>query len=515
MSLAARPEAPSPWWFRHALPIILLAAVGLRAYACWNLGCIDRNGVQFVNFARQLAADPIDAMKTTTRQPAFAWMLLGTQRLIQPYFGGDTPESWQAAGQCLALLGGVAVCVCAYLLTLRLFDRETAILAGLMAALWPHGVELSSGVLSDMPHLAIYLVAMILGMDAMRKAQAGRLAACGFLCGLAYLLRQEALGLLAAIAICWLWPGSGRSRRKQVVGLVLMAIAFAAAAAPHSIATGRFMPNKNPLDLIRHLFAMSPDGGSSILAYIVSPWMAPGRLVEDWSRSGRHVIAALFLASLFLKDAPRAAADGRRLILVAVGLQALLMQARAIVYGELSARYVVIPLVLCIPWAASALRHILLRVATGIPGLTPRGRVMVLIMGLVLPLSPLLAYALRPGEAAKAHYPEAGRWLRAALSTQDTVMAHKDLEQFMFYADLIDPEPRWVKCDRADGAEALRPQWAAHRPTWFVDIRGSHHGELEESEHFRRLLAGDAPELRLIESIGPERRRVYIFRVMP
>lgn len=507
------PEAPRPRSLRRALPLILVAAFLIRAHACLHLGCIDRNGVQFVNFARQLALDPADAMRRTTRQPAFSILLLGAQRLLRPVLG-DTPEAWQLAGHFLALLGGLAVVAAVYLLARRLFDDTTATIAAVFAALWPQGVELSSGVLSDMPHLALYLLALILAFDALTRPHPAHLAACGALCGLAYLFKQEALGLLAAISICWLWPDPVRSRRARALGFAVFLAAFVVVASPHSLMTGHLMPNKNPLDAARRLFSAAPPGDTAhVLAYFVSPWMAPGKLVEDWLRSGRYVIPTLFLVGLFMKSAPRAAPAGRRLALAAVLLHAALVEARVIVYGESSVRYAAIPAALCIPWAASALLHVLGALSARLPA-ERRDRAAALhVIGLLVCLAPLFAYSTRPQEEAKAHYPAAGRWLRENLAPDATVMAHENLEQLLFYANLIDPEPRWIKCPRNADLDALRPLLVQQRPDWFADARGSHHDELDEAAHFRRLAERPPPELTPAQAFGPANRRVLFFRV--
>lgn len=512
---SAAPVAPPSPLPRHALPFILFVSLLIRAYACTQLGCIDRNGVQFVNFAKELSVDPVAAMKQTTRQPAFAWVLLGTERLFRACRVGDSPELWQAAGQSLAVLGGLGVVAAIFILARRLFDSATAIIAALFAAFWPQGVELSSGVLSDMPHLAIYLFAMILALDAVSRARPARLAECGALCGVAYLFKQEALGLLAAVAVCWMLPEQGRTRRSRVVGLLFLLGAFLLVVSPHSLMTGRLMPNKNPLDMVRHLFAAAPavDAGP-LLAYIVSPWMGPAKLLEDWLRSGRYVIPAIFIVGVFLKSAPRAEPAGRRLAIVAAIIHVAMVEARIIVYGESSIRYAAIPAALCIPWAASTLRFILSSIVAKIPDARRKRARAVYFLGMLIPICPLAAYAFRPQEAAKAHYPESGRWLRKNVEAQATVMAHKNLEQLMFYADLIDPEPRWIKCPREDTLEDLRDAFRKNRPDWFVDVRSSHHDELDEESHFRRLLSGDAARLELVESIGPEKRRVYVFRVL-
>lgn len=492
--------SPSPAW--RYLPALLALATLIRVLLSIQPACIDRNGVQFIDFARQLGDDPLRAMRATTRQPGFAWLLLWTHRAL----GGDSPESWQRAGQLIAILGGVAVCAGVYFLTRQLFDHRTATMAALFAALWPQGAELSAGVLSDMPHLALYLAALVLAIRAADHLTPARLALVGLVLGAAYLIRQDAIGLLAAIALCCLTAAKSIPLKRRFVATAAMLVAFAIAVAPHSLATGHLMPNKNPLDLFRSFFSAIPRPSTLLFAEIIPWWKTPGRTVEEWAKSGRYVFATLLLISIFSRQAPRAAPLARRFVIAAILLQLLLVHLRVGVYGEFSVRYTVIPAALALPWAASGFLYLLDRLA--LARANPRT---LRAAAVLLCFAPLIIYLGRPLNRGKDHYRAAGEWLHDHAAPTDTILAHEHLEQLLFYAGRTYPDTTWIKCKRTDDLPAIRARIDQERPAWFVDARASHHGELDETPHFEALSKAPPPGMSLERSFG-EPPHVYVFR---
>jgi 4-amino-4-deoxy-L-arabinose transferase-like glycosyltransferase len=123
-----------------------------------------------------------------------------------------------------ALLGLVAIAGL-YLLTLGAFDRPSAILAGLLLAASPHFLVLSTCVLSDVPALAVVVLAALAFMYAEGKESLVASALCGLLAGLAVIIRVTngaiLVGMLAAVLLV-------RPRRLQFARVAAFAIGFSA-----------------------------------------------------------------------------------------------------------------------------------------------------------------------------------------------------------------------------------------------------------------------------------------------
>lgn len=539
---------------RYGLLLVLILAALVRGYACTEMACISRDGVQFVTYAKRLATEPIAALRDTTKQPGMPLLLLAVNRIaINPVYQ-EHPLIWQACGQFVAFCGGVVSCVLIMLLARRLFrDERLALLAGLIACVWPQGVLLSADVLSDMPHLALYLGALLVGHAAIEKVRIRRLALCGALAGLAYLLRQEALGVVAAVMIGWFWCLKSRSMARRVVGAAVLLLTFAVVVAPYPIAVGRVMPNKTIGELFigpradgaadspadspfhaEHSLALRGEGEPS-LAHLVPWYQAPARMVEEWCKSGRYVLSTLVLIALFLKSCPRAERTGMRLVVLAVVLQVVAVQLRVKSYGEISSRYLLIPAALCIPWASTGMTTLVRLIAARLSlasmaeaartaelagnyaapapfEVVERRRVWSLwLSASILVFAPLAYYAVQPISADKASYKLAGRWLRHHTDKADRILAHDRLEQIMFYAGRAWPVETWLPYE-ADGenADQMERLLAANRPDLFLDARSSRRDQTSKDAGYWDALESLAGyELVWTSGDGPHETRIY------
>lgn len=496
---------------------VLVLALLVRAYLCAQPACISRDGVQFVNFAKQLDDDPIRWMRIHTKQPGFSYLLLATHSSFSSVFGGNTPEAWQRCGELLAMLGGIAVCGLIYLLAHRLYDNDQiATAAAVLAAFWPHGAHLSADVLSDIPHLALYLAALLLAYGAMSVPRIWKLFVCGILCGIAYLLRQEALGLLAAVAFGVLWMRPFKTWTRNLSSILVLLIGFAVTVAPYSIACGKIMPNKGLQNLVDQL-GLAPKQLSLLLAHTIPLWQAPGRMAEEWAKSGRYVFSTLFVLSLIIKTVPRAEQKGKQLVLVAVGIHVALVLLRVRVFGEISSRYMIIPAVLCLPWAAASMMMLFATITDLFAKANKNAKLsrtetrLVLLCGWAVILAPLAYYICLPVNDGKQPYRIAGLWLRKQAASDDVVLAHERLEQLMFYANRTYPnQDKWQRSKESDSIDVIRRKLRRKRPAWLVDATASRRRPIHESRFFESLSA--LTDLTGVYTTDPAERRVHIFR---
>ena len=132
---------------------------------------------------------------------------------------GRRPERlcWVTALTALVAIAGL------YLLTMWAFDRPSAVLAGLLLGTSPHFLGLSTCVLSDVPALAVVVLAVLAFLYAEEKESLVASALCGLLAGMAVTIRvtNDALlaGMLAAVLLV-------RPPRLQFVRVTVFAIGF-------------------------------------------------------------------------------------------------------------------------------------------------------------------------------------------------------------------------------------------------------------------------------------------------
>ncbi len=126
---------------------------------------------------------------------------------------------------CVTVLMALVAIAGLYLLTLGVFDRPSAIFAGLLLAASPHFLVLSTCVTSDVPSLAVVTLVALAFLYAEEKESLTASALCGLLAGLAVIIRFTngaiLVGMLAAALLV-------RPRRLQFGRVMAFAIAFIA-----------------------------------------------------------------------------------------------------------------------------------------------------------------------------------------------------------------------------------------------------------------------------------------------
>lgn len=449
---------------------IFLLALAVRVLVASPDACISKDGTWFIEMAHKLADEPVRHMQIETKQPGLSWMYLALGRLTGHMDPGTAPIAWQALGVWIAVLCGSAVCLLIFELTRQLFDLPTAIIASIFAALWPQGVELSTDALSDQPHLLLYLgVILTVGILNQplqrRKLQLGLLFLTGIVAGLAYWVRLEAIGLLPAV-FCWCaWQRAVTKKMRWhnaaafAAGFLIPFLAFAAV-------TGRLLFVKTPtLSMLGLEFGRS----DWILANAFPLWQTPGRILEAWAKSGRYVFAPLCVIALFWSRVPRGAAQLQHLFGWIVLWHLLLVFARVSMHGELSTRYLLIPGALTIPWAAAGLRTIALALMTRYQRTRPTQIIAATTVALLVVLTPMVPYLLRPINATRMPYRDAGLWLAQHAAPNDIIIATSaKLKQARFYAGRMYPNGDGWRIGTREGSKTLAQQ-VNGTSIWFID----------------------------------------------
>jgi 4-amino-4-deoxy-L-arabinose transferase-like glycosyltransferase len=234
--------------YRNLVIAVLLGALALRvAAACWwerrlpdgvrfGFGDSESYWVLAKTIARgepyQMGPD-----RRVFRTPGYPLLLAG----LFVFAGDEPPVLW--ARMLNAVLGTVAVAGVMVLARL-LFDRQTALLAGLIASVYPEGIMASALVLTEAPFgpfLLLHLILWVLASRASRLSAAIWLGVGGGLAaGVATLIRPSWL-LFTPFALVLAFPW----RRQVWIGVAMLA-ALCAVMTPWWIrnaqVVGTFVP---------------------------------------------------------------------------------------------------------------------------------------------------------------------------------------------------------------------------------------------------------------------------------
>lgn len=502
---------------KPALPAVAVFLAGIVVlFNAARLACVSRDGTHYVTFARQLSREPAFYLKAHRSQPGYSASILAVQSLIPAAWRADPVRSGVLAGQLIACLGFVATVPLVFALTRRLFDRRAATAAAFLAALWPAAAQLGGDVLSDMPHLAIFLVALLAADTALRRPFFWRSLFTGVLCGLAYLFRQESLSLpVSVIAILCV----AAARRALVptaalrggVGLIL---GFALAVAPYVGITGSLFHKKSLGELLQgtpRLSTTAPtarDAADTQRATAMPRAVSHGiDMLDGWARSGRYVFSTLAFAAVLIGVRARATGTSRLLFLILL-LHCGAVALRGSSFGVISSRYMLIPAALTLPWSAAGLcclvDWIALRKAAS------RGLAWMVawfvIAGITLP------YALRTIHAQDVYLRDAGQWLRTAANPEDEVLAEHRACQTVFYSNV-----RWNEWPGEDWPiETILAHDAEASPRWYVHFDGARGTpEIDDSCIETILHHPRWPGAKLAHRAGPRGREVRIIRLRP
>ncbi len=436
--------------------------MGIEAVLLTASPIVARDGLGFIEYARQLSMEPLRAVRTHDQHPGYPALVWGAERALAWCGAAEDTETWTAAARLTSAVAGVVCVALLWWLARELHGVEVANAAALVAAVLPVLRQNAADALSDMPHLACYLGATAVGLWGLRHARLSALASAGALSGAAYWIRPEGLSV-AAVLMVWLamarmaetacnWHW--RSRAVLVVGL-----GAALVAAPNMLLTARVtgkLANKA-------LWASTATPTGPLAAEVASAAtprrvaagpdyaherreserrefldrsrlkLAAGAVTElatEWTKALQYVLIwplAVGWARL-RRASPRGVGAG--LVTALMAWQGALLLALYFVGGYISHRHVMPIVVLCLPAVAVGGGDVARRIQTTAWGARyPRWAAAAVAAGL---LALCLPRGLRPINAAFRPLHEAGIYVRTHAAPGDRVLTN--VPHALFYS---------------------------------------------------------------------------------
>jgi 4-amino-4-deoxy-L-arabinose transferase-like glycosyltransferase len=213
-----------------ALPLILVLALVARVgviiatphfVPVFDAGDYDRHALSIAHGHGY--PDAVFALSgpTAFRPPLYPLALAGVYVL-----GGG----W-TAGRVLGALLGVAMVALIFAISLRLWGRRVAIVAGVLAAVFPPLVLYSATLLSEPLFLVLVLAALFATLEYRRTQRLRWAALAGLACGLASLTRSNGV-LLVVAAGFGVWILRPRLSRAALIAPLIVVLVAGATVAP-------------------------------------------------------------------------------------------------------------------------------------------------------------------------------------------------------------------------------------------------------------------------------------------
>jgi len=472
---------PRYGWLTLALVLTLAVetCVALRSPA------ISPDGVTFIEIARELRRAPLAVMRAQDQHPGYSALIVGAHALLT---AGDQRDStrpdaaaWILAGQFVAMVAGLGCVVLCWLIARRMYDHRIANIAALIAAGLPALRQNAADVLSDTPHLCVYLLAAWCLQVGLERASKSWLLAAGMASGCAFWIRPEGLsvaivgGLYLFTAFC-----ASKSPRRQLTTQALALVCGAAIiTAPYVLATGKLTSKKDPLATVQKpaAFAMPLVNTPAAESIAATPnvRVAPAIVVSpppsgSWSSRLVDALEKYFVElgygfgyvmwipwgfGTFAGSRPTPQGSSLRLLASLALFHSLLLIWLAMTAGYLGHRHVMPIIAVAIPataagieWFGQRLGQLLHR-----PEYSPQFSfaTMLTLVAIALPFS------TRPNNSVAAPVVEAADWVRDASSEGQTLLANSRYPHL--YAELDGPIFGIDVTDLDHGLRTLRPDF--------------------------------------------------------
>jgi 4-amino-4-deoxy-L-arabinose transferase-like glycosyltransferase len=212
------------------LSVILVASIAVRAGAWrhWPTGAIESEGAEYARIAENLKNGQgyvgISTPGTQLVSPPLFPSLIAAASLV-------THNDYELAGRLVAFLLGSLLPLPVFGVGLRLFHRRVAMIAAVITVFYPIFVNLSFSVFSEGPYATLLLTAVYLVLRVFDRPSILNWSFVGGAFGIAYLMRQEAVGPLLVAVLLGLLVGDDSSLVRAKRAIAALAV-FMILASP-------------------------------------------------------------------------------------------------------------------------------------------------------------------------------------------------------------------------------------------------------------------------------------------
>ena len=229
--------------------ILLLIALCIGIYLIATTAIIAKDGVTFIEFARQLETSPVKAMIAQDQHPGYPWLILISHKVMDSLHENTSILSWIYCAQSITLIFRLLAITVLYLIAQHLFGTRLSFWCVLILILLPKPAEYGSDALSDWPHLFFMVTGVLLLLKGATNERWWLFGFVGLAAGIGYLIRPECVQLVMVgglwMGLQLLWPKHTIGKRKVLSGLAILFVGFLAIAGPYMNLKGALFPKKN------------------------------------------------------------------------------------------------------------------------------------------------------------------------------------------------------------------------------------------------------------------------------
>jgi 4-amino-4-deoxy-L-arabinose transferase-like glycosyltransferase len=228
--------------------ILLAIALCIGIYLISTTVLIAKDGVTFIEYAKDLELSPIEAMQSRYQHPGYPFLIIAAHKTASIGYKGSSVGLWIYSAQAVALIFRLLSVVLLYFVGRKIVGARFSFWAILILVLLPEPAKFGSDTLSDWPHLFFLSAGFSLLIWGAASRKWWLFGFSGLAAGLGYLIRPECTQIVI-FGTLWLgmqlfWSKRSISKGKAVLALLLLLGGFWAAAGPYMKLKGAVFPKK-------------------------------------------------------------------------------------------------------------------------------------------------------------------------------------------------------------------------------------------------------------------------------
>ena len=310
----------------NLLILVLIASV-LGIYLIATTVVISKDGVMYIELARQFPSEPLQTIRGISFGYPFllsfgySFLIFAAHRLAAAFGAGSSILIWVYAAQSVTLLCRVLALIPLYFIGKLLVGGRKSFWAILILIALPYPAEFGSDALRDWPHILFLAGGFLLLLWGAEGGKWWMFGGAGLAAGLGHMIRPECAQLVGYgalwILVRLIMPKPNMNRRALLGALSVLFIGFAIPVFPYMSARGRILPEKLR-DYINVYALWEPENTTEPGFDFSSPYTASslpreiaegiGRLAEEMSDNLFYYFVPALLLGVYTRARNKSAA---------------------------------------------------------------------------------------------------------------------------------------------------------------------------------------------------------------
>jgi hypothetical protein len=414
------------------ISILLAVALCVGVYLVSTTVLIAKDGITFIEYARNLETSPIEAMKSEYQHPGYPFLIVVAHKIAKIGHSGSSLRSWIYSAQAVALIFRLLTVVLLYFVGKKIVGERFSFWAILILILLPDAAEYGSDALSDWPYIFFLSAGFLLLIQGAASGKWWLFGFSGLAAGMGYLIRPECAQV---VVFGTLWLGlqvfySGRiiSKRKAVFAFALLLVGFLIIAGPYMKLKGAVFPKKQLVQFVPNTQSSEvyKQGIQICSNSVYAAGFVPsdiagalGKLVQRVSETLMWFFVPALLIGVYKYFRKRDWHEPERFFTIAlIALNVSVMILLYCKFGYMSRRHTLPLVVFTIFYVPVGLEALASWLGEKLSKATANFWFMVLLVIGIAICSPKL---LRPIRAEKQSYRDAARWLAKNTDEKDII----------------------------------------------------------------------------------------------